>query len=171
MPGARIYDSKVVDRVNASDSSVEERKKNINDIESDDDVIGQEEIAFEVYKADRKAESNIDKEASPTLDQSNSILETEGEISVSLQENRKMEDKSLVNGNDTWLKFGMATVGVIVGGALLSAQGGSDDAEKKKQPQKQSEMGNATKSSVRIVAQSIDDDDDWVSVGASDEKQ
>lgn len=108
------------------------------------------------------------------VDKSNVVGETEEEIlevyNSAGDENVEEKKKGVQGNDDAWLKFGMATLSVVVGGVLLSAQGGGnannyDDMEGN-HSDAEYERQKSTKSSVRVIEESIDDDDDeWISVG------
>jgi hypothetical protein len=65
-------------------------------------------------------------------------------------------------GNDAWMKFGMAALGVVVGGVVLSLQGGGSESDRDSSERQNEGRGNT--SSVQIEELSDDGDDEWVSV-------
>lgn len=72
------------------------------------------------------------------------------------------KQKDEKESQDSWLKFGMATLGVVVGGVLLNAQGGEDPTDKAHDSERSKQ---SSLSIVKIVETSEDDDDnDWVAI-------
>ena len=67
--------------------------------------------------------------------------------------------------NDAWMKFGMAALGVVVGGVVLSMQGGG--GESFRDSSERQDEGRRNTSSVQIEELSDDGDDEWVSVPSS----
>jgi hypothetical protein len=64
--------------------------------------------------------------------------------------------------NDAWMKFGMAALGVVVGGVVLSMQGGGGESDR--DSSERQDEGRRNTSSVQIEELSDDGDDEWVSV-------
>jgi hypothetical protein len=64
--------------------------------------------------------------------------------------------------NDAWMKFGMAALGVVVGGVVLSMQGGGGESDR--DSSERQDEGRRNISSVQIEELSDDGDDEWVSV-------
>lgn len=64
--------------------------------------------------------------------------------------------------NDAWMKFGMAALGVVVGGVVLSMQGGAGESDR--DSSERQDEGRRNTSSVQIEELSDEGDDEWVSV-------
>jgi hypothetical protein len=71
-------------------------------------------------------------------------------------------------GNEPWMKFGIAALGVLAGGVLLSIQGGGEDGDS---GGRQRADGEGNSSTVQIEQLSDDGEDEWVSVGNSEPPQ
>jgi hypothetical protein len=94
----------------------------------------------------------------------NTQEDTRSESTSSL---RQKDEKESGEGDDTWLHFGMATLGIVVGGVLLSSQGGGNTSDKSQHHEQSKGRNN---SMVKIVEVSEDDDDhDWVAISNTTE--
>jgi hypothetical protein len=114
-----------------------------------------------------KAVEKIDGKAEGTSKSSNTVKTQEDTRSESASSLRQKDEEESGEGDGAWLHFGMATLGVIVGGVLLSSQGRGNTSDKS-QNHEQSEGRN--NSMVKIVEVSEDDDDhDWVAISNTPE--
>jgi hypothetical protein len=72
------------------------------------------------------------------------------------------EGERTEDGNEPWVKFGMATLGVVVGGVLLSMRGGNENADDSQSREENHQRRDV--STVQIEELSDDVEDEWVSV-------
>jgi hypothetical protein len=114
-----------------------------------------------------KAVEKIDGKADGTSNSSNTVNTQEDTGSETTSSLRQKDEKESGEGDDTWLNFGMATLGVVVGGVLLSSQGGGNTSDKSQHHEQSKGRNNSI---VKIVEVSEDDDDhDWVAISNTTE--
>ena len=70
------------------------------------------------------------------------------------------------SGNDLWMKLGLAALGVVVGGVVLSMQGGGETGRTHRDSDDGQERRNA--STVQIEQLSDDGEDEWLTVRTTD---
>ena len=73
------------------------------------------------------------------------------------------DEDTRTNDNDTWKKLGIAALGVVVGGVVLSMQG---DDKGDQGNSSDSTRGNQERNTSSVVIEELDDDaeDEWVAV-------
>lgn len=74
------------------------------------------------------------------------------------------EEGSTEEGNNPWVKFGMAALGVVAGGVLLSMQGGNNG--NRSEDGEETDQRNES-STVKIEELKDDNEDEWVSIPKS----
>jgi hypothetical protein len=99
----------------------------------------------------------------PAVARTSSIQDGDPYVEAPRDETERQQD-----GNDAWAKFGMAALGVVVGGVLLSMQGGNENASSEGQQENQQENERRNVSTVKIEELSDDGEEEWVSIPKSD---
>jgi hypothetical protein len=88
------------------------------------------------------------------------VTEDENAPTTATAQSETEQEKS-EDGNDAWVKFGVAALGVVAGGVLLSMRGGQENASAD-ESEEDGRSGNT--STVQIEELSDDGDSGWVSI-------